>query len=194
MKQLTAIAVIVALIGTVIHGSVPYANAQTEPTPTVIFTQRGKEIGRDSEPKANDLIIIFGKVEKVFLTLDGKRLGDGMAPPKNADGFRAEWKLGKITKFEWIQLDKNAPQGYKSISVTLPKKLPNDIEFDGIVFSCIWTKDGKFLRYCKLPEKVADDFKFVVPESPIGIIAVIASSLAVFGYWITRKNPTNIKI
>lgn len=185
-KSIIAIVTTVAVVSTVLmYGSMSDVQVQALAEPCITFTQNNKNLSTDCEGEANDLRVFFLGKGQIAFTRDGKSIGLSTAPD-GANDLRAEWKSGVLTKFVWTR------DGKDMQNVPVPKdkdkKPANDLKFitDGLIVGCFWTKDGKFLRYCLLPRELANDFKFVVPESSIGIIAMVATPLALLGYWRMR--------
>ncbi|MEO9366165.1 MULTISPECIES: hypothetical protein [Candidatus Nitrosocaldus] len=174
-----------------VGGGLQGANAEPDGEPPCItFTFNKKKVGEDCESKATDLHLFFIGNGTLQFTRDGKKIGESKPSPPGSNGFNTQWKGGVIDKFEWTRDGGKIGDGrFESIPRDGKNRPANDLEFSttGLIIGCFWTKDGKFLRYCVLPERLANDFHFVVPESSIGIIAMIATPLAVLGYWRMRR-------
>ncbi|MEM4286037.1 MAG: hypothetical protein QXS98_07985 [Candidatus Nitrosocaldus sp.] len=188
---IVTIAIIMVIASTLSVGiisQVVYAEPQqAQPIPCITYTEDGKPIGKDCEPRANDLFLVFTGGSLTF-TQNGKPIpGDAERPAKELR-LRAEFSGGKLTKVEWVG-------GATGIEEPIPKGA-NGFDFKGgKILHCSWSFDPG--RNCKINGEdfhiavdaglFVNDFHFVVPESPIGIIAMIATPLAVLGYWRMRR-------
>ncbi len=89
------------LVGIISH--VVYAEPQqAQPIPCITYTEDGKPIGKDCEPRANDLFLVFTGNGSLTFTQNGKPIpGDAERPAKELR-FRAEFSDGKLTKVKWV--------------------------------------------------------------------------------------------
>lgn len=176
-----------------VGGGLQVANAepqQAQPIPCITYTEDGKPIGKDCEGRANDLFLVFTGNGSLIFTQNGKPIpGDAERPAKELR-LRAEFGGGKLTKVEWVG-------GATGTEESIPKGA-NGFDFKtngGKILHCSWSFDPG--RNCRINGEdfhiavdtglFVDDFHFVVPESPIGIIAMIAIPLTVLGYWRMRR-------
>ncbi|GBC72974.1 hypothetical protein HRbin04_00369 [archaeon HR04] len=183
----TAIIMVIAstlLVGIISH--VVYAEPQqAQPIPCITYTEGGKPIGKDCEPRANDLFLVFTGNGSLTFTQDGKPIPGDAERPAKEPRLRAEFSGGKLTKVEWVG-------GATGTEESIPKDA-NGFDFKtkgGKILHCSWSFDPG--RNCRINGEefhiavdaglFIDDFHFVVPESPIGIIAMIVIPLALLGY------------
>jgi len=188
MKQLTAIAVIVVLAGIVIL-SVPFQAYGGKGADLVIkkVEEKGKKkvIMEDANGKRviKASVPTGGRVEvdnelsegNVILTVikGGKTTFQTTLPPK--------------TGVDLIVGSKELPAGaeYRVCGNPSIRIEGEDSNIEGTEYTHVFPElEDEETEFCT---------PFVIPESQIGIIAMIASSLAVLGYWIMRKNAISMR-